>query len=115
MKRCPRCSKEILDGFTKCNHCGFTLEAISTEDKIKTIKVQALLANQIRKKWRTTLLLCVFFGFVGAHRFYTNNKRIAVAQLLTTGGLGIWILIDLVLILTDSYRDGAGNSLVHKL
>ncbi len=111
--RCPNCSKEMLDGSTKCKHCEFTLENISIEDKIMTIKMNNILANQTRKNWRTTLLLCVFLGFLGAHRFYTGNKRIGTAQLLTTGGCGIWVLIDIVLILTDSYRDGSGNSLIH--
>lgn len=114
MKRCSRCSKEMLDGETKCKHCGFTLEELSTEDKIKTIKIQSVLATRPRKNWLTTLLLCIFFGLLGVHRFYTGNKRIAIAQLLTTGGLGVWVLVDLVLIITDSYRDGAGNSLIHK-
>jgi len=114
MKRCPFCSKEILDGNTKCKHCGYTLEDISVEDKIKTIKTQNLLANQIRKDRFTTLMLCLFLGLLGVHRYYTGNKRIATAQLLTTGGLGVWVIIDLVLIITGSYRDGAGNALVHK-
>ena len=90
------------------------METISVEDKIKTIKVQNILASQAKKNWETTLLLCIFLGLFGAHRFYTGNKRVAIAQLLTTGGLGLWVLIDLVLIITDSYRDGVGNRLVHK-
>jgi TM2 domain-containing membrane protein YozV len=113
MKRCPLCSKEILDG-AKCKYCGYTLEGTSVEEKIKTIKIQNTLANPIRKSWLTTLLLCIFFGLLGVHRFYTGNRRIAIAQLLTTGGLGLWVLIDIILILTGSYRDGLGNKLVRK-
>jgi TM2 domain-containing membrane protein YozV len=104
----------MLDGDVKCKHCGYTLEETTVEDRLKTIKMQHALANQVRRSWRTTLLLCIFFGLLGVHRFYTGNRRIAMGQLLTTGGLGVWVLIDLVLILTGDYRDGAGNSLLHK-
>jgi len=60
MKRCPLCSKEMLDGENKCKHCGYALETISVEDKIKTIKVQNVLANQA-KKVGEQLYCCVFF------------------------------------------------------
>jgi len=104
----------MLAGEIKCKSCGYTLEGASVEDKITTIKIKDLLEKQRRRDWRTTLLLCIFFGLLGVHRFYTGNKRIGMAQLLTTGGCGVWVLIDLVLIINDSYRDGDGHSLVHR-
>lgn len=61
-----------------------------------------------------TLLLCVLLGYLGIHRFYTGNILIGILQLLTLGGCGIWTLIDLVLILTENYRDGDGNLLRKK-
>ena len=111
--RCPSCSKEMQKDTVKCAYCGFTLEA-NIKDKIEMIKMQNVLVKQTRRDWLTTLLLCIFLGLLGVHRFYTGNKRIAAAQLLTTGGLGIWVLIDLVLIITGSYRDGNGNPLIHE-
>jgi len=50
----------------------------------------------------TALLLCIFLGFLGAHRFYMGYTLIGVIQLLTLGGLGIWSLIDLIRIITGS-------------
>lgn len=59
-----------------------------------------------------TLVLAIFLGPLGIHRFYTGHIAIGVIQLLTAGGCGIWYIIDIILIVTDSYRDFQGNPLV---
>jgi hypothetical protein len=64
------------------------------------------------KDWLTTLLLCIFLGALGVHRFYTGHIVIGLIQLFTAGGCGIWWLIDLILIITNSYRDSNGVPLV---
>ena len=55
------------------------------------------------------LLLCFFLGCFGAHRFYLGKTGTAVLMLITIGGLGIWMLIDLVLIAAGSSRDAEGR------
>jgi TM2 domain-containing membrane protein YozV len=67
-----------------------------------------------QKDWLTTLLLCLFLGYLGIHRFYTGHTAIGVVQLLTVGGCGIWLLVDLIMIITDSYRDANGLPLLKK-
>ncbi len=62
--------------------------------------------------WLTTLLLCFFVGFLGVHRLYTGNTMVGIMQFLTFGGCGIWSMIDFITIITGSYRDGQGRSLV---
>ncbi|HKF38169.1 MAG TPA: TM2 domain-containing protein [Ktedonobacteraceae bacterium] len=61
-----------------------------------------------QKDWLTALLFCIFLGWLGIHRFYTGHTVIGVVQLLTAGGCGIWWIVDLIMILTDSYRDSNG-------
>jgi TM2 domain-containing membrane protein YozV len=56
-----------------------------------------------------TLILAIFLGVVGAHRFYTGRIRSGILQLLTLGGLGLWWLYDLILIISGSFRDGEGR------
>lgn len=65
-----------------------------------------------QKSWMTTLLLCLFAGTLGVHRFYVGKIGTGVAQLLTMGGCGIWTLIDLIMILTNKFTDANGQPLV---
>jgi hypothetical protein len=50
-------------------------------------------------------LLCFFVGWLGVHRFYVGKVGTGIAQVLTFGGLGIWTLVDLILILVGTFRD----------
>jgi TM2 domain-containing membrane protein YozV len=66
------------------------------------------------KDWLTTLLLAIFLGSLGVDRFYAGHTGLGVLKLITCGGVGIWWLIDIILIATGSYKDGNGNLLVKK-
>lgn len=65
------------------------------------------------RNWTTTLILNLigFLGICGLHRFYTGHIVIGIVQLLTAGLCGIWQIIDLILIVTGSYRDADGQPL----
>ena len=72
------------------------------------------MAGGEQKDWLTTLLLCVFVGGLGVHRFYTGHTGTGVAMLLTLGGCGIWTIYDLVMIITGKFMDSNGQPLLKK-
>ena len=63
------------------------------------------------KKMVTACLLCFFLGGLGIHRFYVGKAGTGILMILTLGGLGIWIIIDLVMILTGGFKDSEGKDL----
>lgn len=63
-------------------------------------------------KFVVALLLCVFLGVLGIHRFYVGKIGTGILMLLTGGGCGIWYLIDMILIATGNFRDKHGVRLL---
>jgi hypothetical protein len=55
------------------------------------------------------LLLVIFVGGLGIHRFYLGYTWQGVVQLLTLGGCGIWALIDLIRIITGDLKPKNGE------
>lgn len=60
------------------------------------------------KSFVAALLLCLLLGFVGVHRFYVGKIGTGILQLITLGGLGIWALIDLIMIAIGKFTDKSG-------
>ena len=93
-----------------CSSCG---NVVKKEAEI-CVKCGVRIGSAQGKDLLTSLLLCLFLGYLGVHRFYSGSTAIGVAQLLTLGGCGIWTLIDFILIIAGSYKDGNGEPLVRR-
>ncbi len=66
------------------------------------------------KDWLITLILSIVVGGFGIDRFYTGSVLLGVLKLVTLGGLGVWWLIDLIMLVTGNYKDGDGNRIATK-
>ena len=55
--------------------------------------------------WLLTFLFCLFFGGLGIHRFINGKIGTGILQILTLGGLGIWTLVDFILIACEKFTD----------
>jgi len=66
------------------------------------------------KDWMVTLLLAILVGGLGIDRFYSGSILLGVLKLFTLGGFGLWWLIDLIMLVTGSYKDGNGNPIASK-
>lgn len=98
---CPKCGREVADDAVVCVGCGRPLKECPSCDTGG-------------RDWLTAVLLCLFLGGFGVHRFYTGHTVTGIIQLCTFGGCYIWALIDFVMILTGSFRDSDGRPLVKR-
>jgi hypothetical protein len=57
------------------------------------------------KDWLTAVLLSLFVGVLGIDRFYLGYTGLGIVKLITCGGLGIWALVDLILIVMGRLPD----------
>ena len=58
-----------------------------------------------------TLVLCIFLGIFGVHRFYVGKPKLAVLYIFTAGLAGWGWLVDLIMIILGKFKDKNGNPL----
>lgn len=76
-------------------------------------KMAEVEADQIsEKEWMPTLLLCLFLGLVGGHRFYVGKVGTGILWLFTGGFFAVGALYDLYKIITNSFEDKDGNVII---
>lgn len=94
----------------------FLLPVVIVELKTNPVLKQNTEENKrySSKPWKTTLLLSIFLGHLGAHRFFSGKIASGVVYLLTMGCFGIGWLTDVILLLTDGFTDKYGATISRK-
>lgn len=136
MQYCSSCGYGIDDDCTYCPHCGAvqsthvqnkntkkteeaTFQKPASSNTNQTPPPVYVNVNNTNytdsgypyKSFLACVLLCLFLGGFGVHRFYVGKIGTGVLFLCTGGLFGIGWLIDFILILTGSFRDKAGMPL----
>ncbi len=73
------------------------------------VRVKVVDIDSGKKSRFVTILLCIFLGLFGIHRFYTNSPFIGLFYLLTGGVLGFGVIYDLILLVFGCYKTGNGT------
>lgn len=123
-------SGKVVIGFTGIAPDGISLQCPNPDDEVGEWKTreefEALDTGAYRefvlKHWprwdedSTRHFLAVFFlsfmwGTFGVDRFYLGKIGTGLLKLISFGGFGIWVIVDLVLIMSGSMRDKHGKLL----
>lgn len=94
---CTTCGHKMAMTAQACPQCGAPNSTLAAATSDKTMVAAAL--------------LCFFLGSFGFHRFYVGKVGTGILMLLTLGLLGIWTLIDFVMIIVGAFKDKEGRPL----
>ena len=70
----------------------------NTNANTNTVHVAAGALKKEKNKW-VALLLCLFLGIVGGHKFYEGKIGMGILYIFTLGLAGIGVLVDLIVLL----------------
>ncbi len=127
MAYCAYCKAHIFDNQRKCPNCGST-DFIKEEPPVSEPKVVYVekpsqhvvyvekpvyqtvyvRTNESDKSRGIAFLLCFVFGIWGVHRFYVGKIGSGIMFLLTAGWCGIGWLVDVIAIVSGTFRDKEG-------
>ena len=97
--RCPNCGAKFPKNANICIHCGTEMSQLETASNQAVIKARKEYQPELvvyssifpsDLSYKKTLLLCIFLGFFGAHRYYTKQKLSAI--LMTIASIALCIV-----------------------
>ena len=117
MKYCKFCAAQIPVDAVLCTSCGRQVEELKHQQPYQNTQPQQIVINNAntninrntatayggpsgkRIDKTTALILCIFLGWLGVHKFYEGKSGMGLVYLFTFGLGGIGWLIDILIIL----------------
>ena len=107
--KCDACGAPVENG--KCTYCGKVFSQPSTGGDTTNINLTQINygnytqpvhsnvdVNRKEKNKTIALLLCIFLGYLGAHKFYEGKVGMGILYLFTMGLFGIGWIVDIIMI-----------------
>lgn len=99
--KCPVCGAPMQNNI--CGYCGYNA---GTGTQQVNINIQAMPNPGVSSKSKiVALLLCIFLGTLGIHRFYVGKIGTGILYLLTGALFGIGWIVDIIWIAVGSFKD----------
>lgn len=99
---CIYCSLPFCrDCLIEIDHRYFCREHAKSQITIGKKNVSYSYENS-KKSWLVALLLSIFLGHFGLHRFYLGRYITGILWLITVGVFGVGIFVDIILIATKN-------------
>lgn len=120
MPKCAGCHEGLPEAVSFCPRCGVPVLAATRPAAptagFTTAPPAPPRPTWTRRKFQSTAIVLalvptILLGCAGIHRFYTGRIGTGILQLLTWGGLLIWLIYDVIDIANGRYRDAEGRPL----
>lgn len=119
---CPFCETES-ENCTYCPNCGHKLvydgqgdyqgAPVQPEYVVNNYNNYMAYPSVSVKNRTAALILAVFLGAIGIHRFYVGKVGTGLLWMFTGGCFGIGFLVDIILIACGSFKDAYGCTLLN--
>ena len=104
-KFCKYCGEKIPEDAVICTKCGRQVEEIKQNQPNVVINNTNTNSNvnknvnagfgREKNKW-VALILCIFLGYIGAHKFYEGKVGMGILYIFTIGLFGIGWIVDII-------------------
>ena len=126
MMKCPNCGAARNAGEHTCPYCGTEYDEVPTvraeaaqpvmhvhyhQEPRREVRVERVYVPQSVRSDRSravAIILCLFLGMMGIHKFYLGKNGLGVLYLFTGGLCGLGVFIDLIVLLIGTPHDRQG-------